>query len=120
MRLSFRKDAHMKQALLITGMLTFCSCAVAQQAPRPVVPASAARAELWLSHLEKLDRERLLSEGVPEHYHYLYSLNVERVDKKIRKAFTRLNSRTPARLHTMESATPKSLASIRLRSLCTN
>jgi len=91
-RLSFRKDVYMKLTLSIIGMLALSFFAVAQQELGPIVPASSPNAEIWRSHAKKMDREELLSKGVPERYHYLYSFNVERDEKAIRKAlpFTKI------------------------------
>ena len=39
-----------------------------------VFPKPSPNAKLWLKHLEKMEHEELSSSGVPDHYHYLYSL----------------------------------------------
>ena len=48
------------------------------------IPAPSPHSEIWLEHIQRSVGEELTSDGVPERYHYLYSLHQQADDATIR------------------------------------
>ena len=82
----------MKLLLIFAGLFAMSLAAGPQQDAEVVFPPPSPSAEIWRDHLQKIDSEKLLLDGVPERYHYLYLIASDISEADIQKAlpFTKI------------------------------